>query len=600
MSQHTSAITPLPRTRWTPRFHLSSFSPSEVIEGILAHRGTTEAPKEPYQDEQLEAISVAIISALGQQKHILLYGDYDVDGTMSCVQWVWFFEAIGYHHYDVYIPDRDKGYGVHGDVIKGSVREKSTAVIITMDTGITAKEEAQWCAENGVLFIVTDHHEVREDCRPESTLILNPRLTEQTEYHNLCGAGVTYLLIDDVIKRGGYQLPGNFFGDCLAVAALATVCDVMPLWGGNRQLVKNGLTCFGMSTRPVLKMLREKYSSSSPEARDFGFRIGPLINSAGRLSRADLVVETFRHDHSPEVLETYMAELEELSAERKQLSEKVFSDIDARISSRASHVPMLFFGDENWHPGVVGIVAGRLAERYHKPTWIFAIHKETGLCRGSVRSMPSASFHVVKAMESVGDLMEKFGGHGAAGGFSFPRAHLPEIQDRLMAYATDMQKTHGEMWVARWGYECTLPLENVSLELAEAIGQLKPFGHEFNEPLFRVGGVCSRVDILNDKKSGEPKHTVFYLRNLESDKSNTPSAKSSPSPGGQLGMRVVFFGRVDNQIEPEDVMECLLYLRYSQFRGQWKVDLIGKEYRKHQGAEEGAKDGAEDGVESGR
>ena len=238
----------------------------------------------------------------------------------------------------------------------------------------------------------------------------------------------------------------------------------------------------------------------------------------------------------------------------------------------------MFFGDESWHPGVVGIVAGRLAERYHKPTWIFAIHKKTGLCSGSVRSMPSAGFHVVKAMESIADLMEKFGGHGAAGGFSFSSTHLPEIQARLMAYATALQKTHGEMWIARLVYECTLPMESLSLDLAEAISQLKPFGHEFSEPLFRVEGVCSRKDILNDKKSGEPKHTVFHLRQLESDKSDTSET--------QPGMRVVFFGKVDHQIELEDTMECLLYLRYSQFRGEWKVDLIGKEYR-HQGAENG-------------
>ena len=575
-----SALTTSQRAPWIPKFSLpKDHHPAQwvadMIKLLLAQRRTDPPPQQLYQDPNLDITVEVILAAIKAKKPLLLYGDYDVDGTMSCVQWIWFFEAIGFHHHHLYIPNRSQGYGVHLDVLQNFVKKHDIQVIITMDTGITAKDEGQWCIDHGITFIVTDHHQAQAASVPESSLVVNPKLTDQTAYHYLCGASLSYLIIDRVIRLAQLELPNNFYADCLAISALATVCDVMPLWGGNRRLVQQGLACFQSSTRPVLVALRQRYCKPHEvSVHDLGFRIGPVINAVGRISDATTVVHTFVHDHDPHQLTENLERIEQHNQHRRQLTTAIFNDIQTQIHPNSL---IGFYGSTEWHPGVVGIVAGRLAHLTHKPTWVFAINPTTGDCRGSVRSMPTTeladpNFNVVSAMESTAELFESFGGHNAAGGFCFKQAHQSAIATQLNAYAATLHQHHPSLWQPSVPYDCSLNDQHLTLELAQAISHLAPFGHEFAEPIFHLVGVCEKVTYSDDPLTQQPKHSALWLRLLNSTSSASAETASSPR-------RIMFFGHVITDLKPDDLVECLSYVRCSQFRGKLRLNIIGSTYR---------------------
>jgi single-stranded-DNA-specific exonuclease len=177
-----------------------------------------------------------------QTQKLALYADYDVDGTMSCVSWIWFFEAIGFKNYIHYIPCRFKeGYGVNLSAIKHLVESERAQVVITMDTGITANEEARWCKEQGVTFICTDHHKVQPEKMPDS-LILNPKMHPDAIYQELCGCGITFVLLRKIAQHlTDIKIPDHIWTDILALTGMATICDVVPLNGVNHKLARMGV-----------------------------------------------------------------------------------------------------------------------------------------------------------------------------------------------------------------------------------------------------------------------------------------------------------------------------------------------------------------------
>ncbi|MCY4380915.1 MAG: DHHA1 domain-containing protein [Proteobacteria bacterium] len=569
-----STETSMDNIHWQPRFSATDLDQNKIIAEIMSHRDQRPPPTENYSDPVVTHICEALRHAIHQKKRILLYGDYDVDGTMSCVLWIWFFQAIQFDHYDFYIPRREKGYGVHLDVIQDYVRTASCQVVITMDTGVTAGAVANWCHQNQVLFIVTDHHEVQPDKLPKSGLVINPKLSHNRDYDNLCGAGITYLVIDALIRHSHFMLPATFYKDALTITALATVCDVMPLSGGNRRLVQNGLTFFAESTRPILLALRERFCRGAPEVTDFSFRIGPLINAAGRLADATLVVKGFTQDQHPQSLEHNIQELIAINHQRKNLSTRILHEAEL-ILQESPHLleyPLLFLGHENWHPGVLGIVAGRLAEMYHKPTWLFSLNKDKQEWIGSARSMPqkpdnNKSFDLLDAMVSAEELFHRFGGHKSAGGFAFPEHHRDKIFHQLLTYSNNIYHQYAELWQVVTSYDCELSSPQISDSLAKAIAQLQPFGHGYEEPVFLIRGHLARCDYYHNKNTGKPGHTALFLH-ISSD-SQSPNTFDNPK-------KVIFFNQL---IQPTDAKEhqvkCLVHMRWSLFRSKWRMELIG-------------------------
>jgi single-stranded-DNA-specific exonuclease len=302
----------------------------------------------------------------------------------------------------------------------------------------------------------------------------------------------------------------------------------------------------------VLRRLMEASQSlKNVDEKDVGFRLGPRINAVGRLEHADQVIAAFVGD-DPEQLIKYMDECNE---KRKRIQRTIVDA--ARIEAhRYPDAPILFLGGD-WHPGVVGIAASKIAEEFWRPVWLF--QRKDGVCKGSARSI--AGFDVTRAMVEHGTLFSKFGGHAAAGGFTIPAAREGELRDALKAYAARLRDEQPELWQSRISYDCELPKAMTSLALADQLEALKPFGHGFEEPKFKVEAEIASVRFFHDKETGEPRHTCVMIR----------GAAGAPE-------KVMFFNEAHRELEGAKRASFVVSASRSSFRGQTSLMLFGHDF----------------------
>jgi single-stranded-DNA-specific exonuclease len=496
--------------------------------------------------------AVAVISeAIRQGKRIALYADYDVDGTMSCVSWIWFFEALGFTNFTWYIPCRfEEGYGLNLEAVKHLIDDEKADVIITMDTGITANREAAYCKERGVIFVCTDHHKIQPEKMPDC-IILNPKMHPSPDYQELCGAGITFVLLRKLAQQ--FPVPAQAWNDILTLVGMATICDVVPLNGVNHKLANMGVRSLLKSDRKVLRRLKEACAlDKGLDEKDVGFRIGPRINAVGRLHHAREVIHAFIHNE-PEALVSFMDTCNE---ERKLIQNRIVREAQVLANQHAEE-PVLFLGSEGWHTGVVGIAASKIAESFWRPTWLFERQEE--VCKGSARSIPG--FDVTDAMAAAGHLFEKFGGHRAAGGFTFKRENEEAIRAALIQYAQQIRAIQPDIWTSKVHYDCEVPGHLLHLDLAYELEHMKPFGHGFEEPLFCMEGEVKNVRFLQDRATGEPKHTSVMV-----------------IPDGGAMQKIMFFHDVIEGLEFAKRARFLVYAGKNTFRGQTSLSLMGKDW----------------------
>ena len=540
---------------WIPHHDRTPTSLDDVAEIVKAAREFTAVDRLDYGDygllEVLETVSIAI----EQNKRIALYADYDVDGTMSCVSWIWFFQAIGFKNFVHYIPCRFKeGYGVNLSAIQHLVDHERADVVITMDTGITANLEAEWCRNRGVTFICTDHHKIQPDKMPDC-LILNPKLHPDPNYQELCGCGITFVLLRKLSQHlPNRKIDSHVWTDILALTGMATICDVVPLNGVNHKLAKMGIDALMRSKRPILAKLRQAAQITTTDEKDVGFKLGPRINAVGRLEHAHVVINAFLNE-DPTDLIAYMNS----ANERRRIIQTTIVD-EARTRARSCLTdPIVFLGGD-WHPGVVGIAASKIAETYWKPTWLF--QRKDGICKGSARSI--RGFDVTAAMMSCSDLFTKCGGHAAAGGFSFEERNEDAIRKRLTAFAEETRQQQPKLWESAISYDCTLPDHLLNLDILNTLETLKPFGHSFEEPKFRLTGNISRVDFYNDKQTGQKKHTCIYLR------------------VGSEDHKILFFNEVLSELKARHQYSFIVSFSRNSFRGQTTLSINGYDWAQEQ------------------
>ena len=516
---------------------------------LNANRAFEPVSRLEYGDHGLTAALTIIQRAIARGARIALYADYDVDGTMSCVSWIWFFEAIGYSNYVHYIPCRFKeGYGLNLAAVRHLIEAERAELVITMDTGITANEEAAYCRAQGVEFICTDHHKVQLDKMPDCT-ILNPKLHPDAIYQELCGCGITFVLLRKL--AASYVLGQAFWNDMLALVGMATICDVVPLNGVNHRLAKLGVQALMKSDRPIFQRLRQACAlEGEADEKDVGFRIGPRINAVGRLEHADKVIQAFI-GNDPEPLVAHMSSCNE---QRKLIQERIVRDALVQALDHAAD-PILFLGGP-WHPGVVGIAASKLTETFWKPTWLF--QNDGHMCKGSARSLPG--FDVTDAMGAAADLFTKFGGHRAAGGFTFPAANLRAIRERLVAFANDLRVATPNIWESKVTYDCRLPLELLDLRLLGELDDMKPFGHGFQEPVFRIDAEVVDTQHYRDKVTGVPRHTAIHVKR----------------PDGRRD-KIMFFSDVITDLPSHRALPFLVTASRNTFRGVTSVQLMGQD-----------------------
>lgn len=523
---------------------------SDIARIVRANRAFEAVEKLNYGDHGLHTVLDCIHEAISQNRRIALYADYDVDGTMSCVSWIWFFQAIGFKNYVHYIPCRFKeGYGVNLEAIKHLIHDEHAELIITMDTGITANIEAEYCRGLGVQFICTDHHKIQPQKMPDC-LILNPKMHPDLNYQELCGCGITFVLLRKLAQH--LELPANHavWTDILALTGMATICDVVPLNGVNHKLAKMGVDALMRSERPVLAKLRLAAMVEDGDEKDVGFRLGPRINAVGRLEHADVVIKAFI-DEDPSPLIHQMGACNE---RRKKIQLTIVEE--ARIhAAAAGETPILFLGGD-WHPGVVGIAASKITEEYWRPAWLF--QRKDGICKGSARSIKG--FDVTDAMSACKELFTKFGGHAAAGGFLFPEDNEAAIRTALVQYANDLRAAKPHLWLSQVDFDCSLPTELLDLKLVDLLDSLKPFGHGFSEPRFMVTSQVQDIRFYNDKITGRPRHTAITL-----------TTKNRPT-------KLMFFGAVLDHLNPGDTANFVVSASRNTFRGQTSLQLSGHDY----------------------
>lgn len=442
---------------------------------------------DPFAFRDMRAAVDRIGKAIRDGERILLYGDYDVDGTTSIAVLAATLRLLGaapaYH-----IPHRLRdGYGIHAGVIE---REAGlgTKLIISVDTGIRAAEEVLLAQRLGIDMIVTDHH-LPDETLPPACAVLNPNRHDSTYPERLlCGVGVTFKLVQGLLEDSGWprSKQERLLHSLLKLVAIGTIADVVPLTGENRALVRLGLEGLRESASPGLASLMEIAGFKAgelPTSGQIAFRIAPRINAAGRMADAGDVVEMLLTQDRARAREIAEA-LNTLNGERQSAEREIVASILAQCDRERpgdSECALVFSG-RDWHRGVVGIVASRLVERYARPVFVLGGDGDSGFYQGSGRSI--RAFSLVEALETMPELFERFGGHHMAAGVTLRASRVDEFRERLRAYAAS--RLTPEDMTSTLAIDATVEAEELGEALAHEVEALGPFGLGNPTPVFAL------------------------------------------------------------------------------------------------------------------
>lgn len=484
----------------------------EVVGRVLAARGVSSEDADLFLSPTLKSLlpdpshlrdmdrAVArLVQALKDGETIAVFGDYDVDGATSSALLMRFLRAAGAEPV-LYIPDRMvEGYGPNAPALL-ALRERGASVAITVDCGITAFEPLQAAAEAGLDVIVVDHHEA-EPRLPAAAAVINPkRLDDSSPHKHMAAVGVAFLLVVAVnraLRHSGWfgpHRPEPNLMDWLDIVALGTVCDVVPLVGVNRALVTQGLKVMARRGNPGIAALSDVAGvKERPDAYHLGYVLGPRVNAGGRVGQSDLGSRLLWTD-SAEEASALALRLHEYNLDRQEIEAAVlFEAIEQAESQPDDGSPLLMVAGENWHPGVIGIVASRLKERYARPACVVAL--DGGLAKGSGRSVPGLDLgRAIIAAREAG-VLEAGGGHAMAAGFSLKQDRLPEFRAFLAErLATQLA---GESLMPTLEVDGAVALSGVTPDLLDLIERVGPFGAGNEQPRFVIPNVrVSRADVV--------------------------------------------------------------------------------------------------------
>jgi single-stranded-DNA-specific exonuclease len=455
---------------------------------------------DPFLLRDMPSAVARLRRAIEARERILLYGDYDVDGTSAIVLLKKGLDLAG-GQAAFHVPHRlREGYGMRSEVVEDAAAQ-GISLIVSVDTGIRANDVVRHASRLGIDVIVTDHHLPESDL-PPAVAVLNPNRPDcPYPEKNLCGAGVALKLMDALVANLGWPAGRRerLLDSLLKIVAIATVADVVPLIGENRTIVKRGLEGLYATRNPGLRALLDVSGfpeGRAPSAGQVAFRVAPRINAAGRMASATDVIEMFLTDDSVRARELAVR-LHELNQDRQQTE----AEIARAITEQCLEQPVtdsdcaLVFAGEGWHRGVVGIVASRVVERFHRPAFVLGL--ENGVAQGSGRSIPV--FHLLEALEAMPDLFTKFGGHRQAAGVTLESARVEEFRRRLCAYAAERLRP------ADFERELSIDSEIRFDEIHDAavadILRLAPFGYGNPSPVFvvRDAEVVAPPDVRNEK-----------------------------------------------------------------------------------------------------
>lgn len=568
---------PVTERRWVSRNESPDFADvaslcnelqlSPLVARLLASRGFSPESAQSFLTTRLAEIpdpfllpdmDVAVDrlqAALVAKEQIAIHGDYDVDGITGTVLLYAGLRSFGASSLSYHIPLRLRdGYGLSSDALKNDA-EQGVAVVVSVDCGVSAHAEASLAKELGIDLIVTDHHQPPDEL-PDALAIVNPqRPGSNFPYKSLAGVGVAFFLLVALRKR--LRESGWFEGrtepdlrQFLDLVALGTIADLVPLQDVNRTLTRHGLKLLESGSRVGVQALKQVAGVKSMSCGVVGFQLAPRLNAAGRMEDAGLGVELLLEEDLVRALNTSRY-LDKCNHERRELEKQTLEEALLAVDRlNDNHTHALVLSGEGWHPGVIGIVASRLVERYNRPTVMIAMDGEGG--KGSCRSI--RGYHLYHGLQACAEHLGAFGGHEMAAGLSVSKEQLPGF---AKAFESDARtKLSEEDLIPKLNHDGVILLEEIDLETVKQIEGLAPFGMGNPEPLLVVEAVrAMRVQTVGEN------HLRFTA---------CQGAYSHPA---------IAFGMLDRRDEFEGEVDLLVSPQVNIYKGRESVQLRVKDVR---------------------
>ena len=511
---------------------------------------------DPLEMKDMAKAAARVQLALQRGEHIAVFGDYDEDGITATCLLTEFLRGQG-GKVSCYIPGRiEEGYGLNEQAIR-QLQQQGVSLIVTVDCGITANEEARFCRRIGVDLIITDHHECKDEL-PDAVAVVDPHRKDHTYPHqNLAGVGVAFKLASAII--GSQEIILERFSDLLC---LGTVADVMPLTGENRTFVVRGLQALKEAPRPGIAALMNECSCDKKQlsASSIGYTLAPRINAAGRMGQVELATELML-TQNPVRAQELAKQLCHLNRQRQEVEAEIYQEAAEMLAGESRHNAIVLAG-ESWHQGVVGIVASRLAEEYNCPTYLICLDGE----RGKASSRSYGGFNLFASLEKLSHLLESYGGHELAAGFTIGRGQIDAFRREIRRMAEEFVASGQQR--AALEIDCAVEPQLLTEENIMALEQLEPCGAGCPKPVFYMEEMT--VDQLSEVGGG--KHLRLRL-----------------SRGG-CSFGAIFFSTtaLRSGITVGDRVEVAFTPQINEFRGSRSVQLNLVDIRPDQESREAA------------
>lgn len=463
---------------------LRGVRPEQVSDFLVPRLNTLG---DPFDLPEMRALVERLFQAVDRAENVVLYGDYDVDGVTSMSLMHLVLKAYGLSTHP-YLPHRlAEGYGLSFDGLNNAFEKFGKPdLLIALDCGTTSLTEAAWLRDQGVDFVIIDHHELSPDGRPDCQALVNPRLGER--YHYFCTAGLVFKTAHALLKTR--KLDDFDLKSCLDLVALGTVADLVPLVEENRLLVRRGLEALANTPRVGLCALKQIAGvDGCVQTHHVGFRLSPRLNAAGRLDTAFTALNLLLCD-DPEQAAVFAEQLDFHNRDRQGVEMRVFEEALAALGDlhQVEKRAAIVLGSRDWHPGVIGIVASRISRMFHRPTILVAID-EHGMGKGSGRSIPG--FSLVEAIAHCRDHLVRGGGHAMAAGISVEEARLGDFAAAFETAAR--QAFAGEMLRPVLDIDLEVNFRDLDHDFYEHYRLLEPFGQFNPEPVLLIRGVSPRL-----------------------------------------------------------------------------------------------------------
>jgi single-stranded-DNA-specific exonuclease len=517
------------------------FASAEEVQNFVRPR--LKSLSDPFLLPNMEAAVARVLAALDQRERIVLFGDYDVDGVTSLALLTETLRAYGAAP-ELFLPLRmEEGYGLSRESVERCLGQHRLQLLIAVDCGTSSVEEIADLSQRGVDVIVLDHHEPKST-RPRCVALVNPKADPASPFHYLCSVGIVFKLCHALLKRR----PLDFdLKSRLDLVALGTVADIVPLRGENRTLVQRGAIEIANSPRPGLRKLIELSGVAPPIVPDdIGFRLGPRLNAAGRLSTAEKALRLLLTGDEAEAAEL-AAFLDAQNRQRQEVEKAIFAAAEEKIATEfdPSRDAAIVVGAADWHPGVLGIVASRISRKYHRPTIVIGFDSD-GVGKASGRSIEG--LNLVAALSRCADKLDKYGGHEMAAGLTIQRKNVVLFTDAFRAAARELLSDDDLQPRLKLDHELTFA--ELNYDFLHWHELLQPFGNENAQPLF----FAREVEPVSAPRIVGEKHLSLRLRQRN------------------YHHRAVYFDRAAESLPPPP-WDVAFSVRVGEYEGEERLEM---------------------------